>query len=95
MTKEVFAGFFKKAIPGAGGVFGGSITYLSFKPCCERLKSSLMDTKLSNSLYVESREEIEIFNAIVTDANEVCKVQVTFSIKVTHRENCYDLQTDP
>mgnify|MGYP000001752652 FL=1 len=71
MTREVFAGFFKKAIPVAGGVLGGSITYLSFKPCCERLKSSLMDTKLSNPLHVESREEIEIFNAIVTDANEV------------------------
>ena len=64
MTKEVFAGFFKKAIPVAGGVLGGSITYLSFKP-------SLMDTKLSNPLHMESREEIEIFNAIVTDANEV------------------------
>ena len=50
MTKEVFAGFFKKAIPVAGGVLGGSITYLSFKPCSERLKSSLMDTKLSNPL---------------------------------------------
>lgn len=46
-------------------------TYLSFKPCSERLKSSLMDTKLSNPLHMESREEIEIFNAIVTDANEV------------------------
>ena len=71
MTKEVFAGFFKTAIPVAGGVLGGSITYLSFKPCSERLKSSLMDTKLSNPLHMESREEIEIFNAIVTDANEV------------------------
>ena len=31
MTKEVFAGFFKKAIPVLGGVLGGGITYLSFK----------------------------------------------------------------
>lgn len=69
MTKEVFAGFFKKAIPVAGGVLGGGITYLSFKPCCERLKASLMDTKLSNPKHVENREEIEIFNAIVTEAD--------------------------
>ncbi len=30
-----------------------------------------MDTKLSNASHVESREEIEIFNAIVTDTNEM------------------------
>jgi len=34
MTKEVFAGFFKKAIPVVGGVIGGGITFLAFKPCC-------------------------------------------------------------
>ncbi|MBR4235440.1 MAG: EcsC family protein [Clostridia bacterium] len=48
MTKQVFAGFFKKAIPVVGGVLGGSITYLSFKPCCDKLKESLKDTMLSN-----------------------------------------------
>lgn len=70
MTKEVFSGFFKKAIPVAGGIIGGGITYLSFKPCCERLKSSLMDTKLSNPAHKESKEETEIFEAIVKDADE-------------------------
>lgn len=48
MTKDVFAGFFKKIIPGVGGVIGGGITYITFKPCCDRLKSSLQDTLLSN-----------------------------------------------
>lgn len=48
MTKEVFAGFFKKSIPVVGGAIGGGITYLSFKPCCEKLKTTLHDTKLSN-----------------------------------------------
>ncbi len=48
MTKEVFAGFFKKAIPVVGGVAGGAITYLSFKPCCDKLKDTLRDTRLSN-----------------------------------------------
>ncbi|MBR2637171.1 MAG: hypothetical protein IKD34_09070, partial [Oscillospiraceae bacterium] len=51
MTKEIFAGFFKKAIPVVGGVIGGGITYLSFKPCCDRLKDSLRDTMLSNPHY--------------------------------------------
>jgi len=48
MTKQVFAGFFKKAIPVVGGAIGGGITYLSFKPCCEKLKQSLRNTMLSN-----------------------------------------------
>ena len=48
MTKQVFAGFFKKAIPVIGGVVGGSITYLSFKPCCDKLRDTLKNTILSN-----------------------------------------------
>ena len=48
MTKEVFAGFFKKAIPVVGGVVGGALTYAAFKPCCDKLKASLQDTILCN-----------------------------------------------
>ncbi len=61
MTKEVFAGFFKKAIPILGGLLGGGITYLSFKPCCDKVKESLRDTILSNPKYQSSLEnEIEV-----------------------------------
>lgn len=51
MTKDVFAGFFKKSIPVVGGVIGGGITFFSFKPCCDRLKLSLQNTMLSNPNY--------------------------------------------
>ena len=44
MTKSVFANFFKKTIPAVGG----GITFLSFKPCCDKLKAFLRDTLLSN-----------------------------------------------
>lgn len=57
MTKEVFAGFFKKAIPVVGGVIGGGLTYVSFKPCCDRLKTSLQDTMLSNPDHKPTEEE--------------------------------------
>lgn len=57
MTKEVFAGFFKKAIPVVGGVIGGGITFLSFKPCCDKLKKSLQNTILSNPNYQSTPEE--------------------------------------
>ncbi len=61
MTKEVFAGFFKKSIPVVGGVIGGGITYATFKPCCERLRDTLKDTRLSNP-NVKDEEIIEIVN---------------------------------
>lgn len=58
MTKEIFAGFFKKAIPVVGGVIGGGITYVSFKPCCDKLKSSLQNTLLSNPDYKDETSDI-------------------------------------
>ncbi len=66
MTKEVFAGFFKKSIPVIGGVVGGGLTYATFKPCCYRLKDTLKDTMLSNpEKHQESDEEQKIFEDIV------------------------------
>lgn len=60
MTKEIFAGFFKKSIPVIGGVIGGGITYLSFKPCCDKLKKSLENTRLSNPNYREDENIIDV-----------------------------------
>ena len=75
MTKQVFAGFFKKAIPVVGGVLGGGITYLSFKPCCDKLKISLQDTLLSNpnrnmkNINIDNIIDIDSF--IVLDETEI------------------------
>lgn len=66
MTKDVFAGFFRKALPVVGGVLGGGITYLSFKPCCDRLKASLQNTRLSRP-----NDEHTEDGYIVVDAQEV------------------------
>ncbi len=60
MTKEVFTGFFKHAIPVVGGVIGGGLTYMAFKPCCDKLKASLQDTLLSNPDHKATDEENEI-----------------------------------
>lgn len=50
ITKKVFAEFFKKAIPVAGGVLGGAITYLTFKPCCDKLKKELQESIFEDPL---------------------------------------------
>lgn len=60
MTKEIFAGFFKKAIPLVGGVVGGGLSYATFKPCCVKLKSVLEDTYLSNPEYKTKEDVIDI-----------------------------------
>ena len=50
MTKSLFAGVAKKAIPVVGGAVSGGITFFAFKPCCNRLKKVLEDTRLSFSM---------------------------------------------
>lgn len=64
LTKSVFAGFFKKAIPIVGGVIGGGLTFLAFKPCRYRLKDALQDTMLSNPHHVSTPEEDHIVESI-------------------------------
>lgn len=65
LTKELFAKSVKNAIPVVGGVVGGGITFLSFKPCCLRLKDALTDTLLSNPNHISSTEENHIYAHII------------------------------
>lgn len=58
MTKEVLAGFFKKAILLVGGVVGGGLSYATFNPCCVKLKTVLEDTYSSNPKYKEKEEDV-------------------------------------
>ena len=71
MTKQVFAGFFKKAIPVVGGVIGGGLTYVSFKPCCDKLRATLQNTMLSNPNYCSTNENDDL---IISDAAVVIDV---------------------
>lgn len=70
LTKEIFAKTVKNAIPVVGGIVGGGITFLSFKPCCMRLKDVLTDTMLSNPTHISSAEEEHVFSHIVDGAYE-------------------------
>lgn len=65
LTKSVFTGAIRKAIPVVGGVLGGGITFATFKPCCYRLKDALKDTMLSNPKHLSSAEEDSVFSGIM------------------------------
>lgn len=56
MTKSVFSSAVGKSIPVVGGVIGGGLTYLMFKPSCDKLKDTLKNTMLSNPNYVTTPE---------------------------------------
>lgn len=71
LTKAIYTGAIKKAIPVVGGVVGGGITFVSFKPCCERLKNVLKDTRLSNPEHNEDENERELVANIVDTEYEV------------------------
>lgn len=70
MTKQIFAGFFKKAIPVVGGVIGGGITYISFKPCCDKLKASLQNTILTDPHAKGGENDMEIEADVVDITDE-------------------------
>ena len=86
MTKEVFAGFFKKAIPVVGGVIGGGITYATFKPCCYRLKNTLKDTALSNPNHISSEEENILYEGIKGDIIDGEAVEIFDEVTETEVE---------
>lgn len=77
MTKEIFAGFFKKVIPVVGGAIGGGITFATFKPCCYRLKDSLKDTILSNLDHKETKEEDKLYEDIMNGVVDVEPEELT------------------
>lgn len=69
MTKKMLVGVVQKTVPVIGGVVGGGITFVTFKPCCDKLKKSLQNTSLSNPNYVPSKDDIIVINDV---DNEEC-----------------------
>lgn len=57
MTKEVFAGFFKKAIPVVGGAISGGMTYYTFGQCCNKLQEELKNTPLVNKNFILNEDQ--------------------------------------
>ena len=60
MTKAVFAGAVKKAIPLIGAGIGFAATFFTFKPCCNKLRKTLRESYLYNKDKVEDKDELII-----------------------------------
>lgn len=51
MTKQIFADSVASAIPVAGSVLSGGLTFAMFKPCCMKLRKNLMSYNLCDPDY--------------------------------------------
>ena len=67
MTKKLLAGAVSKSLPVVGAVVGGGITFVSFKPCCDKLKESLSNTLLSNPDAMLTAEENKLMEEMVVE----------------------------
>ena len=67
MTKKLLAGAVSKSLPVVGAVVGGGITFVSFKPCCDKLKDSLANTLLSNPDATLTVEEHKLMEEIIIE----------------------------
>lgn len=56
MTKQIFADTVASAVPVAGSVLSGGLTYVMFKPSCMKLRSNLMTYNLCDPEYYRSIE---------------------------------------
>lgn len=62
---DTFATTYKNNFPDHNLFIGGTITYLSFEPCCKKLQEELKDTSLSNLNHISSEEEEKVYQDII------------------------------
>jgi len=71
LSKKMLSTASKNIMPPiVSGIIGGGITYVSFKPCCDKLKESLQDTLLSNPNHIETEEENIIIDNVEIDEDK-------------------------
>lgn len=71
MNKQIFSNGVGRAIPVVGGVFAGSLTYATFKPCSNRLKAKLRELPISDPQFYKSGEYLKQEEPIILNAEDV------------------------
>lgn len=72
MTKQIFADTVASAVPVAGSVLSGGLTYVMFRPCCMKLRKNLMSYDLCDPAFYDT---IEADNVVIVDAVETDDIQ--------------------
>lgn len=67
LTKKMTSGVISKSVPIIGGVVAGTLTYVTFKPCCEKLKIELSNTARSKINYIETHEEKNLMEDLIKE----------------------------
>ncbi len=86
MTKALLAGFVKKAIPIIGGGLGFAITFLSFKPCCEKLRKGLKESYLYNK--VDNDEDKDIIDVNVENIVDDADIDADYTNNIVDESYC-------
>lgn len=60
MTKQIFANGVSKIVPIIGGIATGGLTYATFKPCANRLKSCFSELNLSDPAEYRQPEPVDV-----------------------------------
>ncbi len=60
MTTQIFSDSVASAIPLIGSALSGGLTYAMFKPCCNRLRKSLMNYNLCDPDYYKNYNVVDI-----------------------------------
>ena len=75
MTKQIFADGVASAVPIAGGVLSGGLTYVMFRPNCMRLRKHLMQYNLSDPEYYknefEAVDDESIIDVVINEDEEL------------------------
>lgn len=83
MTTTLFRSGINKAIPVFGGIVGGGLTFASFKPCCDRLKKELKNTRLADPNHQSNEQEEAFYTSIIN--GEI--VEAVFEDEEEHKDH--------
>jgi hypothetical protein len=71
MTKQIFADTVASAVPVIGAVASGGLTFAMFKPCCIRLKKSLMTYPICDPEFYRNQDRVQAISESIELPQEV------------------------
>lgn len=96
MNKKIFANGVSRAIPVVGGLFAGSLTFVTFKPCANNLKNALREQPICDPEFYRSGEYLkQDKEPVIPDAEDVVFYSIDPDADEETEENVNDSQSTP